>query len=265
MSAPPDLLEHFDEALALLRHSPAALFTDIDGTLSPIVPDPLAATVPEPTREALARLAGKLFVVAVTGRAAAGARALIGLDEVVYCGNHGAEWLEGGVRRVEPAAAPYVARMAEIAQRAQLEIGIDKILVEDKGPTVSIHYRNAADPEGARRAVFDFLGSAAAEMSLGEGKMVVEVRPPVELSKGAAARSFARDRGLASVIAMGDDVSDAGMFRAVREMREAGELRGASVAVLAVDAPAELLASADYALDGPGGVQRFLGRLAGEL
>ena len=265
MSAPPDLLEHLDEALALLRHSPAALFTDIDGTLSPIVSDPLAATIPEPTRDALARLADKLSVVAVTGRAAEGARALVGIDDVVYCGNHGAEWLEGGVRRVEPAAAPYVARMTEIAQRAEREIPVDRLYVEDKGPTVSIHYRNAPDPEAARSAVFDFLGSAATEMSLGEGKMVVEVRPPVELSKGAAARSFARDRGLAAVIAIGDDVSDAGMFRAVREMREAGELRGASVAVLAPDAPAELLASADYALDGPGGVQRFLVRLAGEL
>ena len=67
------------------------------------------------------------------------------------------------------------------------------------------------------------------------------------------------------MLVIGDDLTDAEAFRVVREMRDAGEARGAAVAVAGSDAPADVLAAADYALDGPPGVQRFLTWLAGAL
>ena len=95
--------------------------------------------------------------------------------------------------------------------------------------------------------------------------MVVEVRPPVALSKGEAVRSYIRRHGIAAAMALGDDRTDAEAFAVLREMREEGSVRGLCVAVATGDAPAELLESADYALADAGAVGRFLIWLSSEL
>ena len=261
----PNLLEHQDAGLTLLRQGPAALFTDIDGTLAPIVSDPLAAVVPHDTRVALEALAERVPVVALTGRGVSAAHGFIGLDSVVYSGNHGAEWLEDGKATIEDDAAPYVGKMHTIALQTERKFAGQSVFVEDKGPSVSVHYRNTSDPSAARGVILDFLTSVAEGMTLREGKMVVEVRPPVALSKGVAVRSFVRRRGLASALVVGDDLSDAEAFVVVRGMRDAGEVRALCVAVGAGDAPEELLAQADYVLNGPAEVGRYLGWLASVL
>ena len=265
MSGLPDLLTNRGEALALLRRSPACVFTDIDGTLSPIVADPAAATMPAATRAALQTLAERIAVVALTGRSVAHARAMVGLDKLVYSGNHGAEWWEEGAVSIEPAAEPYVERVREIAKAVERGITIPGALLEHKGVSLSVHYRNTAEPDTARSDILDFLDAHARGMNIREGKMVVEVRPPVELSKGEAVRSFTRRKGLASALVLGDDRTDAEAFAVIREMRDTGAIHGLCVAVATADAPAELLASADYALADTAAVERFLTWLSGEL
>ncbi len=265
MSDLPDLLAHRDAALALLRRRPACVFTDIDGTLSPIVADPLAATVPPATRLALEALSERISVVALTGRSVADARRVLGLDTLVYSGNHGAEWWEDGVASLEPAVEPYVLRVRETAQAVERGIAIQGTLLEDKGASLSVHYRNAPEPATARAAILGFLRTHAGDMAIREGKMVVEVRPPVPLSKGEAVRSFIRRKELASALVLGDDLTDAEAFEVVREMREERNIRGLCVAVATADAPAELLAAADYALADTQAVGQFLAWLALEL
>lgn len=265
MSDRPDLLAHRNEALALLERRPACIFTDIDGTLSPIVADPAAATIPVATRAALQTLAERIAVVALTGRSVAHARAMVGLDTVVYSGNHGAEWWEEGVESIEPAAEPYLERVAEVARAVERGIAIQGILMEDKKVSLSVHYRNTAEPDAARSGILDFLDTHAQGMRIREGKMVVEVRPPVELSKGEAVRSFTRRKGLASALVLGDDRTDAEAFTVIREMRDAGAIHGLCVAIATADAPAELLASADYALADTAATGRLLTWLSGEL
>ena len=98
-------------------------------------------------------------------------------------------------------------------------------------------------------------------MTVREGKMVVEVRAPVPLSKGEAVRSFIQRKGLASALVLGDDLTDAEAFAVVREMRKAGEVLGLCAAVATADAPAELLASADYTLADTQAVGQFLTEL----
>ena len=265
MSEPPDLLMHRNEALALLAHRPSGVFTDIDGTLSPIVADPAAAAVPDATRAALRTLTERIAVVALTGRSVADARKIVGLDALAYSGNHGAEWWEDGVVSVEPAAEPYLERVRQIAEAVERGFTTPGALLEDKGASLSVHYRNTAEPDAARSGILDFLDAHAQGMSIREGKMVVEVRPPVALSKGEAVRSFARRKGLVSALVLGDDRTDAEAFAVVREMRGAGVIRGLCAAVATADAPPELLASADYVLADTGAVEEFLTWLASEL
>ena len=166
---------------------------------------------------------------------------------------------------IEPAAEPYLERVREIAKAVERGIAIPGSLLEDKGVSLSVHYRNTAEPDAARSAILDFLDAHARGMNIREGKMVVEVRPPVELSKGEAVRSFTRRKGLASALVLGDDRTDAEAFAVIREMRDAGAVHGLCAAVATADAPAELLASADYALADTAAVGRLLTWLSGEL
>lgn len=264
-SALPDLWEQRGDALALLRNAPAALFADIDGTIAPIAPEPSAAAVLPAARDALASLAKRVSVVVLTGRSAETARAMIGLDDAVYSGNHGAEWLVAGERSVEPAAQPYVERVREIAQSAERGVSAAGAWVEDKEVSLSVHYRNAPEPDAARAEILAFMDANAPDMAVREGKMIVEVRPPVALSKGEAARAFIRRERVASALALGDDRTDAEAFAVLRAMRGAGEIRAVCAAVSPDDAPPELLASADYALADPAAAARLLAWLAEEM
>jgi trehalose 6-phosphate phosphatase len=91
----------------------------------------------------------------------------------------------------------------------------------------------------------------------------VELRPPIpSVNKGAAVRHLATERGLRSVLYLGDDVTDIDAFRA---LREATAFRSASVVVAGEETPPEVLAEADYRVEGVAGVEWLLGEVAGAL
>ena len=261
-----DLLQHIDEIASVAAARPCGLFVDIDGTLAPIQPRPDMATVPRDVRDSLEAVARRMSVAVLTGRSAADGRRMVGSDALLYVGNHGLEWLEGGRERVAPEAAPYTgvicALAADIAARFS---GYEGLIVEDKGPTLSVHYRLTADPGAARAVVLDFLKARGRTEGLrvSEGKRVVEVRPPIEMSKGTSLVRIVQERGLAAAIAMGDDVTDVDMLLAVRALKASGALQaGIAIAVGGDETPPALLEAADYTVNGPEGAARFLRRLA---
>src|SRR4029079_3333131 len=93
-------------ALAAIAAAPAAtaLCFDVDGTLAPIVADPDDACVPDATRAELHRLAGRYALVAcISGRTSERARAIVGVPELTYVGEHGLE--------LDPAAAEWSERI----------------------------------------------------------------------------------------------------------------------------------------------------------
>src|SRR5918911_3398722 len=96
----------------------AAILTDIDGVLAPIVPTPDMSEVPEELRELLRSLSKRYRVVAgISGRAAEDALRLVGLEEIVYYGNHGFEILRNGEIEIVPEAAPYEEAIEELEKR----------------------------------------------------------------------------------------------------------------------------------------------------
>src|ERR671916_45292 len=128
------------------RRDPAsvAILTDIDGTLAPIVPTPDMSEVSEELRGLLRELAGRYLLVAgISGRKTQNALDLIGLDEIVYFGNHGFEILRDGEVEVVPDALPYFERVQELEGLAREKLAPQGALIEEKGITTSIHYRNA--------------------------------------------------------------------------------------------------------------------------
>lgn len=256
-----------ERALDLARHAlaaePAGLLTDLDGTLAPIVSDPDRVRALPGAAAALTALAGRLAVACiVSGRAAADVRRIIGTDRLLVVGNHGLEWLEPG--SPAPTPTPELAAAGEALARALAHVPREPgVHAEDKGLSATVHVRNAPDPEAAGRRVRQALEAAEVQgISLRAGRMSLELRPAGAGDKGTALRSVVERHGLRGLLVMGDDVTDLDMFRAAAELRAAGRLRAAILAVAGGrEVPAEVQAAADALLPDPASAVELLRRL----
>lgn len=242
----------------------SGLFLDFDGTLTPIVDDPATARLPEGVAAALAELARRLGLVAVvSGRPAAYLAGQLADTPVRLLGLYGLEEWRAGAAVPRPDAAawqPAVRRARELLGEQLADCA--GVLVEDKGLAVAAHWRNAPDRSAAQDAVERAVTVARVETGLGrqEGKLVVELRPPVPWDKGSGVRALADESGLVLVIVVGDDLGDLAAFEA------AAERGGVSVAVAhGEETPDELRAAADLVVEGQAGVAALLDALAAAL
>jgi trehalose 6-phosphate phosphatase len=246
----------------------AAILTDIDGTLAPIVDDPAAAAVPAQTRSALEALAGRFALVGcISGRRAAEARELVGIDGIAYAGNHGLEILRPG--ETEISFDPGVAGREEAAVDFLAEIDRDELArhglrVEDKGPIQALHWRGAPNEEAAERQAEELAESAERDGDIEPrwGRKVLELRPAGGGDKGHAIANLVGGEIDAAVYA-GDDRTDIDAFVRLREMADTGELKSAlCVGVVSPEAPPGLADASDITVDGPGGWLDILAELA---
>ena len=260
---PPHLLPHIDEALAMLRCGNAGLLLDFDGTLSEFTPLPDDAVIHPKIVGPLSGLARKLALMAVmSGRAAADVRERVGIDGVVYIGNHGAEYIVDGELSVAAEAAGG-GGMRGLLEALKAVVDEPGMVWENKGFSASIHYRMAADEARVVERLTAVLGSLPQSEGLDvfHGNKLIEIRRRDGVNKGAALDRVIRDWDLASVIFLGDDTTDADALRVLRRRRAAGAVRGLGVAVMQAGTPASVLDNADYRLDGVAEVAEFLGHL----
>ena len=256
--------------LAALLDNPrqALVGLDFDGTLAPIVPDPEQARAHPGVRPVLERLAPLVGRVAViTGRPAEVAVDYGGLHDVTgltVLGHYGLErWTDGQV-----SAPPHSEAVETVRRRlpALLEnLGAAPgTAVEDKGRSVAVHVRRAADPAAALAVVDGPLRELAAEVGLvvEPGRMVLELRPP-GADKGGALRTLVAEAAPSAVVFVGDDLGDLAAFDAVDELRSDG-LPGLLVCSGSAE-EAALAERADLVVDGPPGVVALLEALADEL
>jgi trehalose 6-phosphate phosphatase len=213
----------------------AAILLDVDGVLAPIVLRPEDARVPDETRAEVERLAGKYSLVAcVSGRTSADAERIVGVPDVVYVGSHGLE--------LAPEAEHWRSRLHRFGQEVDWP-------VEDKGLTVSFHYRGVDDEDAARERLELVAERARAEGLLARfGRKVLELRPPIEADKGTAVQALLIDRGLNRALYAGDDTTDLDGFRGLDGLDVA-----VRVAVSSPEGPPELREAADVIVDGPAG------------
>ena len=262
----PNALHHLSEVMDVLSLAPAGLITDIDGAISPIAPTPEDAHVSSVCRNALETLCSRVaLVAAVSGRDALKAREMVGLDGMVYVGNHGLErWQDGGIL-IHEEARQYVPVVREVVEALGRGLDALGLIVEDKGVTASVHYRLSPTPAQARAAILAFLDSAPAARGLliTEGKLVVEVRPPVAVNKGTSLERLVAETGLNGVIYIGDDVTDVDAFRAIHSLSSWGRCRGLALGVVGADTPPEVEEEADFLLRGVPEVEELLRSIAG--
>jgi trehalose 6-phosphate phosphatase len=256
-----------DRVLPFLEHPESAgLFLDFDGTLSDIAHVPSEARPVPGAREVLERLAARFRLVSiVSGRSAHQLLEWLGPDVEIW-GVHGAERTRGGRVVLSDRAAPYSELMDRVKQEARRrlgELGLEGVILEDKGVMLGLHFRAAREQNRAREALDELAEELAQGYGLRRagGRLAFELRPPIELSKAQVVLHRAREVTLRSVAFVGDDRVDIPGFDALDRLAEEGAwtLR---VAVDSSEVPPELIARADVVLDGTPGVLRFLTRLA---
>jgi len=254
-------LTDIDPLRPLLSRRPLGLFSDIDGTLSPIVERPEDAAVTPRSRSLLERLMREgVRVALITGRPLATAQTMVGIDNAAYAANHGLEyWLDGRVELTE-GVERYAALVERIVSDAtHLEaVGVQ---IESKGLGVAFHYRRAPDAEAARVAILQAIDSSAAQhFAISEGRKVIELRPDIPANKGTATCILAERLAVNGILCVGDDRTDLGMFQAVKNLRDRG-IEGSAVAVLSSESATDLLAAGDYTVEGVQGVEWLLGEV----
>ena len=193
-----DLLESFAWSNVLLAF-------DYDGTLAPLADAPAHAAMRASTRRLLRR-AGQLYpCVVITGRARADALARLRTIETCrVVGNHGGEpcadpeAVEARVRQWLPVLTARLSRR-------------QGVVIEDKGLSLSIHYRRARARSSTRRAILTAAGSLK-DVRLVGGKLVLNVLVPGAPHKGLAVERERAHLGCDTVIYVGDDETDEDVF-----------------------------------------------------
>ncbi len=195
-----------------------ALFLDVDGTLVEIEREPGAVHVPARLCQILSDLqrATEGALALVSGRSLAQLDRLFGPLCLHAAGLHGLERrnLGTGVVRAKPDPLVFEAARARLAAFAERHPGV---LLEDKGLTLALHYRNAPAQEGAARATAEAAVAAShGALVLLAGKMVLELKPP-GCDKGRAIAAFMGEAPFAGrqPVFAGDDVTDEAGFEVV--------------------------------------------------
>ena len=217
---PADVAMWLEPHLAGVR---AALFLDYDGTLAPIVRQPSEARMSDGMREALAASVKRddTEVTVLSGRALADLRSRLPLPGLAYAANHGLE-IEGP--GLEPFTHPDLLHFAERARelaRALAGVSDPGVWLEEKGASLTLHYREA-EPDAHGR-----IAGRVREIVTGAGfqardaPCAVEARPPAGWDKGRAVFHVLRMRHgpewpeQLGVVYAGDDETDEDAFRAL--------------------------------------------------
>ena len=247
---------------AVIGTTPLGLLTDVDGTISEIAPSPEKAAVAPETRRLLESFCRKVAVVAaVSGRSAQDAQKMVGVEGMVYFGNHGLESRKGKHTRVALKGARKARQdISEALQELRQSLhNVPGLIFENKGLSASIHYRLSPEPETIAKRLLEEAAYYALPRGLESriGKMVVEIRPRVA-SKGSVVKRLVRRFRLGGAIYFGDDDTDVEAFQAIHSLVKRKGFLGLTVAVLSTEIHERVLPTADFYLDGVADVVQFL-------
>lgn len=256
MTADDPLRRFLDAA----RDEPArtAILLDFDGTLSPTVPDPASARPADgavAVLEALARRYGTVAVV--SGRPLSFLEPLLP-DAITISGQYGLELHVPGGRDVPD---PDPARTRAITDAVGLlTAGVRSgVLVEPKGLTITVHWRNVPETEASVRELAAVV-AAETGLEVHDAKASVELRPAVGVDKGTVVEELAAEA--TAVIYVGDDVGDLPAFESLGAMRSADRVV-LRVAVDGPELPEPVREAVDVTVDGPTGAVALLTDLIG--
>ncbi len=259
------LFSAWQEVLTRLKSADnVILLSDFDGTLTPIVAKPEIAYLSDRTRRLLQEVISrrKYTVGIVSGRALDDLKDRVGLQGIIYAGNYGLEIEAPWLKFVNPNAEAIKPLLCDLHQ--QLSSGLKTIegaFVENKGLSLSVHYRLVAEGQTDEvRSIVERITRIAVmkgTIQVTSGKKVYEVTPAIAWHKGKVIDLLFKEHtkragtGIALPVFLGDDVSDQEAFNTVDKHN------GISIFV----GKGRTKSGARYFLKAPTEVEEFLERL----
>jgi trehalose 6-phosphate phosphatase len=210
MQAPP----------AVLSPSETAFFFDFDGTLVELAPTPDGILVQPEAIELIASLRRltQNAVAIVSGRGIDNIDSFLGIPDLPIAGLHGAERRDAnGDTQRTGFNDDRLLRMEQVL--AGVVNANPGMLLEIKGASLALHYRNAPERETvAREATTRLVADYPGSYVLQPGKMVYEIKPK-DVDKGRALRAFLDEPPFAGRMPVfaGDDLTDEKGFAVVNE------------------------------------------------
>lgn len=239
------------------------LFLDYDGTLVPIAKTPGRASISWKAKGLLKKLSETecCKIAIISGRALKDLKNRIKLSRIIYSGNHGLEIEGPQINFCTPVPPTYRLALERIKEELIKRISLVKgAFVEDKGLSLSLHYRLVAESKRALIKTFfhevTIFYKIKGIIETKSGKMVLEVRPIVNWNKGKvvlwllARQQFALLGKQIFPVYIGDDLTDEDAFKALKN-------KGLTIFV---GTPKESYAK--YYLKNPYEVIDFLGKIS---
>lgn len=254
---PRNALHSWETIQCQMKGKRLVIFSDYDGTLTPIVNNPDLAVMSEEMRNTVSRVGAAYPTAIVTGRSREKIMNFVQLNHMHYAASHGFDIVhpEGGAAMQVGAA--FCSCLAKVKQELLQNLeGIPGAALEDNVFCLSVHYRNVEEAMVPMvRAIVDEILKESDELKMDHGKCVFELKPAVEWDKGFAVKYLLQQLGFVDAsqyvaVYLGDDVADEAAFRAIGN---------SGVSILVSESMKET--SARYQLASPQEVQIFLQRL----
>jgi trehalose 6-phosphate phosphatase len=201
-----------EKAIAELPRDRTLYAFDFDGTIAPVVDDPFRARTLSPLRPLLKKLSREATVVVISGRARRDVSSRLHFPYHYVVGNHGLEGLpEFRLRgqRAKSTCRKWVRRLEQ--DLADLPKG-HGIWVEDKGHSLSLHYRRAKSTARASAWLQDEIANLWPQPRVIGGLFIYNLVPKGSPHKGTALKALMKRFNCTHAVFVGDDITDEDAF-----------------------------------------------------
>jgi len=218
MKLPPNQIYLFSNvglhALKTFADASTLFVFDLDGTLAAIVDNPQQIEISTAIKKELTALKTHAAVAILTGRSREDAQRHLGLVPDYLIGNHGAEGLPGWENRLDEFRSQVEGWERQLSALLLAPAGAGTgIFIENKGTSLSIHYRGARDQASSRKLVLRAVDQLEPRPRSMYGIFTVNLLPGEAPDKGSAIIELMRGGGYPKGFFAGDDVTDEDVFR----------------------------------------------------
>ena len=204
--------------------SQLVLGLDFDGTLVPIEDNPSSVFLKNKMRILLNVLSKRknITIAIISGRSLDDLIEKVGLNDVVYAGNHGLNIRGPGLRKIDTKALQKqktVENALTVCKKSMIKF--PGIFIEDKTLTFAIHYRNL-NSKFVTELHFSLMGmvSELGDLVIKTGKYFFEIYPAVETDKATAfswiISQIGNDPNIGKIY-LGDDDTDEDVFHSLKD------------------------------------------------
>lgn len=219
----PNAITQFSDLSQKLPFPNVVIFSDYDGTLTPIVKRPEEAFLNADMQQVLNELSQRLKIVIISGRDRKCVRELVNLPHLIYVGDHGLDMEDSSQSLIDSQKLDnYLSSINQIRHDLWQKLSdVSRIQFEPKKFTLAIHYRNIeSQHEQAVITTVEQVIKNYPDLKIVYGKKVLEIYPNIDWHKGKALNAIFSQMQFSSDVVplyMGDDLTDENAFRALPE------------------------------------------------